>query len=110
MALEKLDGKIAVVTGAARGIGRALVEELVAQGASVCLADLDSSALEQTTREIEAHLLPAGLDDDRQVGSAVPQGGPLAVVGAVGQAAQRDPAADAVGGPRAADEPGVAHE
>src|SRR5512134_1292664 len=56
MALESLGGKIAVVTGAARGIGRALVEELVSQGASVCLADVDETALDQTTREISVQL------------------------------------------------------
>ena len=58
MALGTLDGKIAVVTGAARGIGRALVEELVAQGASVCLADLDEVPLDETTREISGRLRP----------------------------------------------------
>ena len=58
MALESLDGKIAVVTGAARGIGRAMVEELVAQGASVCLADVDPGALDETTREIGERVRP----------------------------------------------------
>ena len=37
-----LDGKVAIVTGSARGIGRATAELLVAQGAKVLINDLDS--------------------------------------------------------------------
>ncbi len=37
----KLDGKIAIVTGGARGIGRAIADGLTAEGATVVVADLD---------------------------------------------------------------------
>ncbi len=47
-----LDGKVAIVTGSARGIGRATAELLSEQGASVLINDLDSDAAEQTAGEI----------------------------------------------------------
>jgi 3-oxoacyl-[acyl-carrier protein] reductase len=48
-----LDGKVAIVTGSARGIGRATAELLVAQGAKVLINDLDSDVAEQTSSEID---------------------------------------------------------
>ncbi|MFC5678412.1 SDR family NAD(P)-dependent oxidoreductase [Aeromicrobium endophyticum] len=45
----------AVVTGAARGIGRAIAAELVSQGYLVLVTDLDASAAEATASEIGAH-------------------------------------------------------
>ena len=48
-----LGGKAALVTGAARGIGRAIAENLARAGASVLLADVDAAALDQTRSAIE---------------------------------------------------------
>jgi 3-oxoacyl-[acyl-carrier protein] reductase len=48
-----LDGKSAIVTGSARGIGRATAELLVAQGAQVLINDLDGDVAEQAAGEIE---------------------------------------------------------
>ncbi|MEA2199796.1 MAG: 3-oxoacyl-[acyl-carrier protein] reductase [Solirubrobacteraceae bacterium] len=47
-----LDGKAAIVTGSARGIGRATAELLVAQGAQVLINDLDGDIAEQAAGEI----------------------------------------------------------
>jgi 3-oxoacyl-[acyl-carrier protein] reductase len=47
-----LDGKVAIVTGSARGIGRATAELLAEHGASVLINDLDADAAEQTASEI----------------------------------------------------------
>jgi 3-oxoacyl-[acyl-carrier protein] reductase len=47
-----LDGKVAIVTGSARGIGRATAELLCAQGARVLINDLDADVAEQTSQEI----------------------------------------------------------
>jgi 3-oxoacyl-[acyl-carrier protein] reductase len=48
-----LDGKSAIVTGSARGIGRATAELLVAQGAQVLINDLDGDVAEQAAGEIQ---------------------------------------------------------
>jgi len=47
-----LDGKSAIVTGSARGIGRATAELLVSQGAQVLINDLDGDIAKQAAGEI----------------------------------------------------------
>jgi len=56
--VEELRGKVAVVTGAASGIGRALAKRLGAAGMKLSLADVEPSALEAARRELAA----AGID------------------------------------------------
>jgi 3-oxoacyl-[acyl-carrier protein] reductase len=52
-----LDGKVAIVTGSARGIGRATAELLSEQGAKVLINDLDGDVAEQTAGEIAGDTL-----------------------------------------------------
>jgi NAD(P)-dependent dehydrogenase (short-subunit alcohol dehydrogenase family) len=47
--MRGLEGKRAVVTGAARGIGRATAERLAREGARVALVDIDGEALAEAT-------------------------------------------------------------
>ena len=47
-----LDDKVAIVTGSARGIGRATAEILSEHGAKVLINDLDGDVAEQTASEI----------------------------------------------------------
>ena len=48
-----LDGKSAIITGSARGIGRATAELFCAQGAKVLINDLDGDVAEQAASEID---------------------------------------------------------
>jgi NAD(P)-dependent dehydrogenase (short-subunit alcohol dehydrogenase family) len=51
---ERFKGKVAVVTGAAQGIGEAYARALAGEGASVVVADLNEDAGNQVAKEIEA--------------------------------------------------------
>ncbi|MDA8870235.1 L-iditol 2-dehydrogenase [Rhizobiaceae bacterium] len=48
----RLDGKVALVTGAARGIGKAFAQAYVREGARVAVCDIDREAAERTASEI----------------------------------------------------------
>jgi 3-oxoacyl-[acyl-carrier protein] reductase len=52
MNMGVLDDKVAIVTGSARGIGRATAEILIEQGAKVLINDLDGDVAQQTASEL----------------------------------------------------------
>ena len=51
--MDDLRGRVAVVTGAASGIGRATAEALAVEGMKVVLADIEEKALDAAVRELE---------------------------------------------------------
>ncbi|MGH2716941.1 MAG: SDR family NAD(P)-dependent oxidoreductase [Thermoleophilaceae bacterium] len=61
-----LDGKAAIVTGSARGIGRATAELLAEQGARVLVNDLDGDVAEQAASEISGQTAVFGGDLTQQ--------------------------------------------
>ena len=60
--MDILEGKTAIVTGSARGIGRATAELLAAHGARVLINDLDADVAEQTASEIDGETAVFGGD------------------------------------------------
>jgi 3-oxoacyl-[acyl-carrier protein] reductase len=81
-----LDGKSAIVTGSARGIGRATAELLAAQGANVLINDLDGDVAEQAAREIAGETavfagdLTKGDTPDRLVAKAIEAFGQIDII------------------------------
>lgn len=72
---KPFDGKVAAVTGAASGIGRASTEALIASGARVVLIDRDEKALAAACTALGKQAIPLALDllDVQQCASLMPQ-------------------------------------
>lgn len=66
-----LDGKVAIVTGGAQGIGKAIAARLSAEGAIVVLADIDGQAAERAAQDLPgpAGGRPCDVSDESDVAS-----------------------------------------
>ncbi|MCZ7455922.1 L-iditol 2-dehydrogenase [Rhizobium rhizogenes] len=62
----RLEGKSALITGSARGIGRAFAEAYLREGARVAIADIDFERASKTAREIGENAYAVELDVTKQ--------------------------------------------
>jgi 3-oxoacyl-[acyl-carrier protein] reductase len=69
----RLEGKVALVTGAASGIGRGIATRFAAEGAAVTILDNDEEGLEETAAQIGGSVFrePADVTDSARVRSIV---------------------------------------
>jgi len=58
--LMKLSGKVAIVTGGSRGIGKAIARLLAQHGADVVITSKDKTSLENTVKEMKNVIAIAG--------------------------------------------------
>jgi NAD(P)-dependent dehydrogenase (short-subunit alcohol dehydrogenase family) len=72
---QVLEGQVAIVTGAARGIGFAIAQQFADAGASVCVADRDGAAAEAAASRIgnRAIAVPVDIADREQVDALMRQ-------------------------------------
>ncbi|HZQ86668.1 MAG TPA: SDR family oxidoreductase [Acidimicrobiales bacterium] len=71
--MGRFDGKIAIVTGAASGLGRAVAQRLASEGASVACVDLNGEGAEETAGGLEAKAvaLTCDISDEASVATTV---------------------------------------
>lgn len=71
--MNRFEGRVAVVTGAAQGIGRAVTERLIREGARVVAADIEADTLERACAEIGEGVLgvPCDVRDKSQIDNVV---------------------------------------
>ncbi|HUH48283.1 MAG TPA: L-iditol 2-dehydrogenase [Mycoplana sp.] len=84
--MKRLDGKSALITGSARGIGRAFAEAYVREGARVAIADINIERARQTAAEIGVAAYAVEMDVtsqpsiDNAVGACVKEAGGIDIL------------------------------
>lgn len=74
--MQRFEGRVALITGAASGIGRATAEQLASEGATVVCADVQARAVEEAAkllreRGAKATAIVTDVSDPESVGAAV---------------------------------------
>ena len=69
----RLQGKSALITGSARGIGRAFAEAYIREGATVAIADINVERAEETARELgpQAYAVKMDVTDQASIEAAI---------------------------------------
>jgi 2-hydroxycyclohexanecarboxyl-CoA dehydrogenase len=76
----RLEGRSALVTGGAKGIGEAIVRRLSAEGARVTIGDVDTEGAEKVAAEVGAEAVPLDVTDPDSARAAVDGAGGLDVL------------------------------
>jgi len=64
--MPRLNGKLCVVTGAARGIGRAICQAFAAEGAEIIVTDIDRESGEKTAAELGARFIALDVREEAE--------------------------------------------
>ncbi|PBQ22032.1 sorbitol dehydrogenase [Pseudomonas congelans] len=84
--MKRLEGKSALITGSARGIGRAFAQAYVNEGARVAIADIDLQRAQATATELGPHAYAVRMDVtdqssiDQAIAAVVAQTGKLDIL------------------------------
>ncbi|MFC1571427.1 3-oxoacyl-[acyl-carrier-protein] reductase [Candidatus Margulisiibacteriota bacterium] len=76
----KLKDKVALVTGAAQGIGKAIAEALAKEGAKVIISDVNLELAEQTAKELGGQALKMNVTDSTDVDAGIKQIGKIDIL------------------------------